>query len=81
MQSLSDADFRDLVERIKSDDSKYVDGDVRTLIAHCQTLRETAKRLTGKMDFVSYPMPESENAKLVIELDDVVSQTAVRVPT
>jgi hypothetical protein len=81
MQSLSDSDFRDIVDRIKSDDSKYVDGDIRTLIDHCETLRETAKRLTGKMDFVSYPVPESDNAKLVIELDDVVSQTAVRVPT
>ena len=80
MQSLSDADFQAIVDRIKADDSKYVDGDIRTLMDHCQTLRATAKRLTAKMDFVSYPTPEHENAKLVNELDDVVRQTAVRVP-
>ena len=80
MQSLSDKDFRDIVGRIKSDDSKYVDGDIRTLIDHCQTLRETAKRVTAQMDFVSYPVPENDNAKLVNELDEVVSRTAVRIP-
>jgi len=77
MQSLSDADFRDLVERIKSDDSKYVDGDLRTLLDHCQTLRDTAKRLTDKIDF---RMLESENVRLVNELDDVVRRTAVCIP-
>jgi hypothetical protein len=80
MQSLSDADFQAIVDRVKGDDSKYVDGDIRTLLAHCHALREAAKRLTAKMDFVSYPIPEHENAKLVNELDDVVRQTAVRIP-
>jgi len=80
MQSLSDADFRAVVDRINADDSKYVDGDIRTLISHCHTLREAAKRLTDEMDCVSYPMPEDANAKLVTDLWDVIRKTAVRVP-
>ena len=80
MQSLSDADFRAVVDRIKADDSKYVDGDIRMLISHCHTLRAEATLVARTLRAISHTVPDCRPYELAKALDNVVSQTAVRVP-